>query len=806
MRLGTLTALDLCGLRPRRRADGAYQHACVACGSSAVTGGWHTQCDNPSCPSEVMSAFDLVALKLGGYAKAAAFTNDQLRRVAMDSTSPTKEAERREVLDFWLGCCRAGGSAATSNQIAALAAKGYKLLPGQRGMTILTAADIKQLAKLATRTGADFPEGFLTKPPPTALAYAVQTHPASIDRIVITGGGDRECHVTWQRKRAGLIGLVGMVGSRLIAPDYRAALALQRRRSDAGCREEIAAVFLDKDGDAWRESWRPDTTAMSVIVSSPSDIVTFAAFYDAFPMADTCVRARHTRDVTSPEGPSGDGLTWTWMRRSYLAALIGRCDQELDGPAISLLERAYPSRMEVAWLVQKFREAGRFDLSADINRHLDNRVIYSDGRLKIRETSSEYVADYGSSSAPIANFAIQFYNNVFFRDSADVFHSARLMFGRRSVEILFNAHSVDNPNELQKTLRSQALLHRAGGPDQLPTIIDATSMRRHVIPYFKKQVSRLKSTEGFCNMGWSIDRTLFVCPGMRVNLDGRKAGPVTRHPGVTSLRHFETSVEWHDSFTTALPQAARDLVAMILASCVRFFVKSDTKPIRVRHSPQARHLLRTMFEAVGQREIFEMNPNMRDQTGTQGVRGYPFLVSGMNSAQAAVSKFGYALLTDSGYSLETEVSQEDAEAAGRSLQSGLLRVVEWCLATDAKEFSEIPAIQHNSSLLREGRWLIENVCKMQPWEVSEFGLPHLEGLLGQLTQAEAATRMTLIKGETLVVNMEGLLWDRDQLAVELLTLASDCKGEGDLLEMGAVAVLPSIGLYYGGVPEMSVVI
>jgi hypothetical protein len=495
------------------------------------------------------------------------------------------------------------------------------------------------------------------------------------------------------------------------------------------------------------------------------------------------------------------------MRRSYLAAAIGRGKRELSSEAVSALELSGPSREEVAWLVQRFREKGRLELSEAVKRHMDNRVIATDHRVKVRETASEYVSTYGAATTSITNFTLRFSSNLFFRDSADVFHLATLVFGKTSVEVALGAHTIDNARELQKAVRHQLILGRAThAPEQLPTVIDTLALTRYVLPYFKAQIAELPPQEGSCSMGWSNDRAMFVGPGLKITLEGREYGPVARHPGVTSLRHFNSTTDWNVGFSENLPTAARDIIAMVLASCVRFFVKSTTRPVSIHHSPEARHLLTTMFAALGQTEIFELNPNIRDQSGTQGVRGYPFLTAGYNAAQAAGARFGHLLLTDTGYSVTDEVPQEDAEAAGRSLQYGLARVAEWCLATGAETFSEIPALHYNSSLLREGKWLIENVCELQPWEVSDLGLAHLEALLAQIPAADTGKRLALQDGTVLTADLSGLRWDRDKVREDLRALHSRCDGEGDSLVMGAVEVMPALELYYGRPAEVAVVL
>lgn len=805
MRLGTLTALDTAGVRPRRQADGSYYHACVVCGSAAITGNWHTQCSDPSCSWQIFSPLDILAAKFdGSHRKAAELANDQLRRQAVTSEMTEWETTRREVLDFWLSKCLARQpTIQVASQTAALGEKGWLILPEQRGIAVLTGEVIAELVLLAERTGASFPDCMRSRPPTSAIAYTVQTVPHTIDRVVITTGKSQEWTITWVKKRVGIVGMLGLSPDHLLASGYREALSLQRRLHDLGQAREVAAIYISKDDPSFREPWRPDIGKLTTVIEDADDVTTMATFYDAFPLATDSVSAIHHRRLVSSEGAAP--ISWTMMRRSYLAAAIEGNSRELSGRAIHLLEQARPSRDEIAWLIQRYREQGRLELAEDIKRHMDNKVIFNDGKLKIRETASEYLIDYGGSTASVANFALSFVHNLFFRDSADMFHQCRLNYGRTSLDVAISAHAIDNINELQKTVRHQMLLHRSDStPEQLPTIIDASTMRRYVIPHLKRQVAALPSREGFCNMGWAADRSMFVGPGIKVTLSGREAGPVSRHPGVLQLRHFETDGNWDVGFSADLPLAARDIIAMTLASCVRFFVKSITRPVCVQHSPVARHLLKTMFESIGQREIFELNPNLRDNSSTQGVRGYPFLTTGYNAAQVTNARFGHVLLTDTGYSVAEEVPQEAAEAAGRSLQFGLLRVVEWCLATGAEEFSEIPALHFNSSLLREGKWLVENVCELQPWEVSDLGLVHLEDILAQIPVAETAKRMKIEDGTKLTADMAGLKWDRDKVREDLYALHSCCDGEGDSLVMGAVQVLPAMELYYGRQPEVAV--
>jgi hypothetical protein len=806
MRLSAITALDIAGVRPIRQPNGSYAHACVVCGSPATTGRYHTQCSDPACRYSVLSPLDTVAARFGGdHSKAAAFVTDQMEREAVDSEEAAWEATRRRVMDFWIHkCLRHRTTTQIAAQVAVIKDKGWFIMPDQTGMAVIAGDTISSLILLAAETGAEFPDILMRRQPATAVAMIVQSVPHTIDRIVITTGKGSEWSIVWNPKRVGVVGMLGMRDNRLVTSDYREALALQRSLSDIGSPMEVSAVFIDRKAPSEKTDWKPDVAPMTTVVGNSSDVITMATFYEAFPKVEEAVLSAHLRQVSgiSKTAP----VRWTWMRRSYIAAAIDQGKGEITSAAAHLIEQCNPAREEIAWLIQRYRENGQLELAEDIKRHMDNRVIAKEPKYSVRETASDYLIDYGGSTTSITNFTLQFRHNLIFRESQDVFHAGRLTYGRSSIDVVVSAQGLDNLNEMQKTLRQQLYGQHTGLPDKLPTIFEPSTMRKHVLPYLKRQVAGLPSKEGFFSMGWTADRSMFVGPGVKITMNGREYGPVPKHPNVAQLRHFADSVDWDVGFSENLPTAARDIVAMILASCARFFVMGVTRPICVQHSPEARHLLTAMFATMGQREIFELNPNLRDPNVNHGVRGYPFLTTGYNAAQSMGAKFGHVLLTDTGYSVSEEIEQEVAEAAGRSLQFSLLRLVEWCLGTEASGFSERPALHYNSSLLREGQWLVENVCELQPWEVSDLGLSNLEGLLSQIPVGEIPKRMAIKDGTTLTADLAGLDWDREAVRRDLQILRSRCDGEGDELVMGAVEILPALETFYGRRPEVAVVI
>ena len=254
-------------------------------------------------------------------------------------------------------------------------------------------------------------------------------------------------------------------------------------------------------------------------------------------------------------------------------------------------------------------------------------------------------------------------------------------------------------------------------------------------------------------------------------------------PVLTRFRALEAS-QWAESLPSGLDASCRDLVAMLVASCVRYFRRCVTSPIMVAQSSNAMTALDKISAAFGQREIFPLNQNVRKGSQVDGVHGYPFLAAGPRQAMQGDYQSPYIHLADQGYQMSTSPSTKQAAAAGRAAQFCLRSVIEWCLKTGGEEYREVRATSHHRSLLREGRWLIENVCQAKKWEVSEDHDTAIEELLAQIPYEEACQRMTLV----------------DERHEAALAAIADEK-----VISPAVRMLPAIKAYYGQEPDVTVI-
>jgi hypothetical protein len=271
------------------------------------------------------------------------------------------------------------------------------------------------------------------------------------------------------------------------------------------------------------------------------------------------------------------------------------------------------------------------------------------------------------------------------------------------------------------------------------------------------------------------------------------------------LKLFSAVPHWAEVCPVDMDRSCHDVIAMIVAATTRHYRLCVTRPITVAQTSVSTQILERIAAGLGQHKVHELNQNVRDGGTITGIFGYPILAVGPRAAAMNGSQTAYLHLTDSGYMPPTSPLPEQVEAAVRATQFSLLKIVRWCIETGADAFQEQPAIQYHRSLLREGRWLMQEVCGVDEWDVSATDPSAIEKLLAQIPYEEAGRRMTLVDGEELIIDVRDLDRDQDGILREARTLGTVAAIEGDKLMSPAVKMLPAISTYYGQTPDLTVV-
>ena len=476
----------------------------------------------------------------------------------------------------------------------------------------------------------------------------------------------------------------------------------------------------------------------------------------------------------------------------------------------SIFEKTGTRPEDAVSLIEYFNHNNRPQLAKDFELLSLTRIISQDPKTTVRETANDYRILRGADVATLANFSLRIYSVVTFRNhNADIYCRATLRCGSIVMDVMFPQNLLhDRVQGLEDELQRQlTVADKVAEAKLMPTVIDVSKFRNFIVPHLRQQAAKATPVRGVDLLGWSEDRKTFTFPGFTISLDGTEPTSNILCPSIPVLRRFKAVKlkRWAASCPEGLDQSCHDMVAILVASCVRYFRRCITKPIQIAQSSDAMTVLDRLSAAFGQHEIYPLNQNAREGNRVDGLHGYPMLAAGPRTAIQSGSQTPFLHLTDQGYVLPTSPDTHQADAGARAAQYCLKSVVEWCLSTGGDDFKEMPSLSHHRSLLREGRWLVENVCNINDWDVSHTEPTALEALFAQIPYEVAGRRITLIDGQSLDIDIRGLSFDRDGIMREARDMGTLVAIEGDRIMSPAVKLMPAICNYYGQDPDVTVI-
>lgn len=815
------TAIDLAGRKYRQLDEQSVILACPWCGADAWAAADYLQCGNGACAIQVAESMDILARHCGGYKEADAFAAKRLKR-NVDPVGVARREIERKVMSLWIEFCSSPMTVDACNKFTQLENQGLGLRHSRAGVRVLDSEQIQKLIKVGVETGATMPDSWLENPPRTTMAAAIQTRPHTIDRIILWRHKGLQQDIVWNSYSAGFCGLIGLTTAspRLLTVNAYVALKLQQRMAAEGRREEVAFIHADQWFGGRPPHWEVRHHLLTACPRAPihnkdehdlaqglHDLAQLQWVVDQFPGLESLMPGVTVQHILSGK-PKLQHAPWRLLRRSYIYSLIPKDATRVTATAASIFELTGSKSADVAALVEQFKAEGRHQLVEDFVRLSMHRTIFQDRHLTVRETSNEYQMLHNAGVVNLTNFSLTVQNNVSFPNFGNTYCQSTLRCGDTSMDVMLPQSMIqDRVHNLQDELQRQIAAAKQSSAGRLPTIIETGKFRQYVLPYLRKQIADASTVVGIDRLGWSSDRRTFNFPGFTATEDGLHKASKILCPNIPVLKLFHHVDGWSESFQpNQLDVAGRDMVAMILASCVRYYRLCTTQPIMVTQTSDAALLLDALRKALGQHTIFELGQNNRDGSRVPGVFGYPIFAAGPRSASLTDGQTPYFHLTDRGYRIPSSPTPEQARTAGRAAQCALLKVVNWCLSSGADAFGEIASLQHHSALMREGRWLLENVCEVEDWQISEPDSSAIERLLGQIPYAEAGRRITLIDGTNLVIDIHGLTHDHDAILREARDMGTVVALEGHKLVAPAIRLFPAISTYYGQTPDVTTLV
>lgn len=798
-----LTALDLARIKFRRMGSTLHTFDCPSCGGMAWAGRAHLQCTSRECKHKVFAPLDILHLTWKEPYRTCAETAAAIigRRVDYEAAAARKTS--RMVLDVWFNLCSTARTAPEIMTASSLNRSGLDVNNMGFSAVIVDSKKMQALLAIAAETGATYPDQWNDEPPATSLVYCVQSVPHTIDRLVVVVGRTTNS-IIWHKKRAGFSGLIDVSPGMLqfLTSSKSSALTIQQKLRRIGHVPHVVSVFHDPYAEFTDGGWLPDDLPLMAVVASQRDVIEIQRVIDQFPGLEDALMATSESALLSltPESTNAD---WNSMRLSVIRHLTSLSARRVDSQAAYVFEQTGSRPDDAAALVASFIRDGKIELAEDMRRLAENHVIYQDNVCTVRETYNSYRVFTRHEAREVANFSLRLQSSVIFGDAnSEVYYSGVVGHGHKKTTALISRTALESAKHLQQELQVVA----AGGDGVIPTVIDVGHMRGKVMPYLAAQAARLPVIRGVSFLGWSPDRKLFQAAGLSVGIDGSKNSPAIFHPAVHALRPFGEVTTWSDA-CPEIPRDCQTLIAMMLALTVRNYKRCATRPIKVAQSSNAVTLLQGIMTAMGQSHILELNSNSRDtRIQNNGINGYPCIAAGYSHQQISQSSATYTILTDDGFVVGDEISADDAEAAGRAAQFALVRLVEWCIATQADEFREIPSTDWHNSLMREGQWLMEHVCRLQPWEVRVQESTAIEHVFSQIPLSQIHERMVLLNGTTIKIDCNGLASDPEKIIEECAKIGANCVVEAGQLLIPAAPIITSIHRFYGCDPGLKVVL
>lgn len=798
-----LTALDLARISFRRLGSTSHTFTCPSCGGLAWAGRAHLQCTSQECQHKVFAPLDILHMVWQAtYEECVEISAATIGRNP-DYEMAISRRNARCVLTAWFDICRLPLTAAEVLLSNALNRSGMDTFNLGNSAAILNAEKLKHLLTIAVETGATIPDRWMEEPPETSMAYVVQSNPHTIDRIVVTVGKTTQS-IVWHKKRAGLSGLIDAAPgiTQFLSASKADALMLRKKLRRTGHIPHVVSCYYDQYAEFTDGGWIPDDLSIMAVVSGAKDIVTVQKTIDQFPGMEEMLTATTESALTSLT-PSTSSSPWANLRTTVIRYLCAPNSKRVDSRAASLFEQTGSRPDDAAILVDMFTRDGNLELANDMRRLAENHIIFQDNSCTVRETYNSYRAFTHHGNIEVANFSLRLLSSVIFGDAnSEVYYRGTVGHGNKKTDALISRTALESVKHLQQELQVVA----AGGDGVIPTVIDVGQMRGKVIPYLAAQAARLPVIRGINFLGWSPDRKFFQAAGLSIDIDGVRKSPAVFHPSVHALRPFREVSSWGEA-CPEVHQDAQTLIAMMLALTVRSYKRCATRPIKVVQSSDALTLLNGIMRAMGQDHILELNSNARDTRIQQtGINGYLCVAAGYNNQQIAQSTATYTILSDDGFRITEEFTTQDGENAGRAAQFALVRLAEWCLATHADEFREIPSTDWHNSLMREGQWLMEHVCRLQPWEVRVQEATAIEQVFRQIPLSQIHERMVLLNGTTLKIDCNGLSTDQDKIVEECTRIGANCTVEDGALLIPAAPIITSVHRFYGCDPGIKVVL
>jgi hypothetical protein len=490
----------------------------------------------------------------------------------------------------------------------------------------------------------------------------------------------------------------------------------------------------------------------------------------------------------------------------FLASKIIKCIKN-GGSVIPMLELANLNNKSRQALLHKLHENRYFDAADEVRNFFQSLPIYSDDKNTLYKNPFGYSLKKNNkdiNTVFITNFVIELEENIVFAESTDIFHAGNIIFDGSTYPILIKQEAIERASDLEKAVRTATLSVSNEFSNNLPTVKERGAAK-YITTYLREQISVLPRSEGVPMLGWSPRRTSFYSPYFISDRKGSRVGKKYFHPSNTALSLFTNELNDLSHIHFDLPEPITQIINQCAAMITRSYLSMPTKAIPVYNNAEARALLSSMFSALGQTSVSQLNHNIRGEEAP-GIRGFPHYSVGYVASQVNKSSLTSFILCDGGVTISQHFSPEVLEQSKQTLKFIVQKVAEWAIKTEAASFTQVNSVSRTNAYISEGCQVIIDACNLLSWPSSKTPFETLDGLLANLKIDEVKQyfvkdihrHITQIKKDLFTSST-----DLNKVTEELQLLSNRVLVTDDTIDVDSDSITEALTSYYHTMPVLT---
>lgn len=781
-----------------KESSGNYITQCPSCGSSLFVLPTGFVCANNNCQFKAGSVVEFIAIHDKKNFNQALMTYIELVKNKTQYSFDPETIEtiyntllfQRKIFDFFLRLSHSGtvSHINTVRQTGSLSKTGISCEMLKSSVYVLTKQDLAALNVILKSNGLD-PYIPADSNAAIAMPYFKDHHTVS-DIVIVTRLSRMPVRIKIQTSKLAWFGLLQLHPACKeidITTSYADSMIINTEY--ARIHPEKICLHYIYNPTSMETGWIPES-ATFVFNESPSEYLSpIANLRQIIPGLSVVYKDSAKQDCRT-------------FAVNYCSNIIE--EEGLNASTSLVLESAKLTIEDREDIAKRLHDRKQFTLARRVLSLCKTQMVYHDENVELYTSAEGYFVKKGKTGNKtyVTNFTLQVVGNIVFADSLDVFHRTKVCINGKDYIADLRPQDIDKSSDLELAVRSK--LNVADNGAILPTVRDRALMR-NVSSYLREQISRAPQVEGIPFLGWNGHRTRFFGPFFSIEGESVVTKEMNFHPNIAEFNCFTNHTRYDRSFCDALPFAITKIISQAVSVLVRSYLNIPTKPIPIHNNKYGRVLVESLFESIGQLKPISINMNIR-QKDLPGINGYPVYAVADSKDDMKNIPYPVFLLCDGGVVIENDYSPGVLVAAGQSFRHVMYKTLEWLMATKAKTFDKMSAVNYVDAYAAEGSVIICGVCQLEKWLDATVEFKNLETFLSKVSFDKANECIThdLTKHVVTLDLSSRPDVDMDALCAELKEIGASFVEKSDgKITADSISLLTAIEHYYKKKPTVT---